>query len=267
MSIDYILDYGCQPKKLLGLGGVLDGSKIRLQAEALKLLQESGEAPSAEPITLVRITPDGQLDQEQLTPGELEKRAAGYLVHAGHCRGCPANVVERVHRVERVFGCHGVLDYPLSENLEFLLYVTLRFIATRELDAPPSRLVHFILETGISGEASRSARESKPEQGPAFAVRPSALSYTFNGPEGEATVDTDQLLEALFFGSRVEPQVLRYLYQPFFETMEKMIQVVIKENAPGALQRLADRGVVQMREFGAAVAMASELGCNIVIDL
>lgn len=267
MSIDFILDYDCQPKKLLGLGGVLDGAKIRQQSEQVRQLTEAGEMSADEKITLLRITPSGALDQEELTARQLEQRAAGYDRHAGHCRGCPANVLERVRQGENLFGCHGTINYPLSQELEFLLYVTLRFIGDRQMDAPPSRLLHFILESGITGEAVQNARQAKPEQGSQFAARGNAFSHTFPGPQGEATIDTDQLLEAMFFGNRIEPQVAKFLFVPFFETMEQMINVLLAEKKTGAAARLADRGVLQLREFGAAVAIAAELGCHVVIDL
>jgi hypothetical protein len=145
--------------------------------------------------------------------------------------------------------------------------VTLRYIADRMLDAPPARLVHFILETGITGDVARSAREGKAEHGASFAARDSSIPFVFQGPAGETVIDTDQLLESLFFGSRIEPQVATFLYVPFFETMEKMIEVLVADKGLAAQQRLADRGVIQLREFGAAVAIASELGCSVIIDL
>lgn len=266
MAIDFILDYGCEPKKLLGLGGVLDGSKVRQQVAQMRQLHEDGRVPDGEPITIVRITPDGTLDSESLTPRELEARAAGYDMHAGHCRGCPANVLERTMRSEHVFGCHGMINYPLSHELEFLLYVTLRFVGDRLMDAPASRLVHFILETGVSGEAAHSARQGKPEHGAPFTARSEGLSHVIGGPAGDVSIDTDQLLEALFFGSKIEPQVAQFLYVPFFETMEQMIGVLMQER-PRDAGRLADRSVVQLRQFGAAVKIAAELGSNVIIDL
>jgi hypothetical protein len=146
--------------------------------------------------------------------------------------------------------------------------VTLRFIGDRLMDAPPSRLVHFIIETGISGEAARSARDGKPEHGAPFSARKDALGHQVRGPDGEEmTIDTDQLLEALFFSPRMEPQVAQFLYVPFFETMEQMIGVLISERGLDAQRRLADRGIVQLRQFGAAVKIAAELGCNLIIDL
>ena len=263
MPIDYILEYGCQPKKLLGLGGVLDGSKIRRQA---RVIAASG-APLDDKISIVRITPDGRLDTEELTPTEMARRAAGYDIHAGHCRGCPANVRERLTGPEHVFGCHASVDLPLTAELEFLLYVTLRYIADHQLDTPRARLVHFILETGVNGHLARNARENKPEDGsPPFAQRPDALAYTFHGPQGEATVDTDQIVEVLFFAERIEPEALRFMYAPFFETMEEMIAILVKQAGLNASKRLADLGIIQLRAFGTAVAIAAELGCGIVVD-
>lgn len=264
MSIHYILEYGCQPKKLLGLAGVLEGSKLRHQAQ---ILAASGTPPD-EPIQIVRITPDGQLDREEMTPKQLQQRAQGYEIHAGHCRGCPANVIERATGHPQVFGCHGRVDRPLTSELEFLLYVTLRYVADHQLDTPRARLIHFILESGIDGNTARNARENKPDDGtPAFAARDAALSYTFQGPSGEVTVDTDQLLEALFFGERVEPEAARFMYAPFFETMEDMIAILVKQQGLNAQKRLADPGIVQLRAFGTAVAISAELKTGILVEI
>lgn len=251
MAIDWILDFGCQPKKLLGLGGVLDGAKIREQA---------ARTEGDEPLKLLRITPDGKLDQEELTPAQLKARAAGYDVHAGHCRGCPANVLERLTRNENVFGCHGSLDTPLSTELELLLYVTLRYVTQHEMDAPGSRLLHFILETGIGGEAVRAARET-------LTARKECFNVVIDRAGEDVVLDTDQLLEALFFGERVEPQAAKFLFLPWIDTMERMIDVLVREQSLDARKRLADPGIVQLRAFGAAVKIAAELDCSVVVDL
>lgn len=264
MAINYILEYGCQPKKLLGLAGVLEGSKLRHQAE---LFVASG-APADEPVQIVRLTADGRLDREELTPKQLRERSQGYEIHAGHCRGCPANVIERVTKHPQVFGCHGRVDQPLTAELEFLLYVTLRYIADKQLDTPRGRLLHFILESGLDGNTARNARENKPEEGnSAFAARESALSYTFQGPTGEVTIDTDQLLEALFFGERIEPEAAKFMYGPFFQTMEEMIAILIEQQGLNARKRLADPGIVQLRAFGTAVAISAELNTGILVEM
>lgn len=263
MSIDYILDYGCQPKKLLGLAGVLDGGKVRRQAQGLA----AAGITSGDSVSLVRITPEGKLHKEELTPQELAARAAGYEIHAGHCRGCPANVMERLTKSEQLFGCHGALDFPLTSELEFLLYVTLRYVADHQLDTPRARLIHFIIETDITGDIARNARENKPEPGAApFAARMDPLSYTFNGPKGEVTIDTDQIMDVLFFVPLIDARTAAFLYVPFFQTMEDMIKILVQQASLGANKRLADRGIVQLRAFGSAVTICAELGCNILVD-
>jgi hypothetical protein len=266
VAIDWILDYACQPKRVLGLDGVLDGSKLRQHAAHLAELQASGKINASDSIQIVKVSPTGTLTDEKLTVQQLHVRAAGYGVHAGHCRGCPANVLERVRGQEQLFGCHGTIDYPLSVDLEFLLHVTARTIADKMLAQPAARLLHFIMETGIDGDSARSARDHTPEEGPTFARRDTPIVHLFEGPEGEATVDTDQLIEALFFGGKIESQVASYMLAPFFDMMEKVIEIVSNERNVAATERLKDRGVIQLRAFGRGVVIAAELGCGILVD-
>ena len=272
MAIDYILDVACEPKKKLGLGGVLDGSKLVGQALELERLLESGYASPDEPVRIVRLTPEGQHEQEELTSVELTSRAKALMVHRDFCRGCPANVVEQVLGGERLFGCHGSIAYPLTEELELMLTVTLNWIIKHELDGDAGRIVRFILDTGLTGEASASARAARPESGAAFtvlneAVRLDIIVESGGHPSTRIPLSTDQVLEALFFGGRIEHQVARFMYVPFFQAMERLVAHVVQAKGEGALQRLTDPGVIQLRAFGAAVAIAAELSCNIVIDL
>jgi hypothetical protein len=265
MSIEYMLDLDCRPRRLLGLGGLLDASKLRRCAADMALRQAQGaEVPNE--YRLVRITAQQTLAEEKLTPVELVERAKTYDTYRADCRGCPANTVEKISGAEHIFGCHGTIDYPIPHELEFLLFVTVRLISQRLLDHPAAGLLYFILETGVSGETVKALRETTEPDAPRFTLRDDCLTHGFVLPSGEETsIDTDQMLETLFFGGRIDSQVAKNLFAPFFQIMESVVGVVGNQQVEGA-DRLNSVGVVELRAFGKAVISAAELGCNVVID-
>ncbi len=265
MSIEYMLDLDCRPRRLLGLGGLLDASKLRRCAADTALRRARGEEIPNE-FRLVRFTAQQTLAEEKLSPEELVERAKTYDTYRPDCKGCPANIVEKISGEEHIFGCHGTIDYPIPHELEFLLYVTVRLITQRLLDHPAAGLLYFILETGVSGETVKALRENADPQTPRFTLRDECLTHGFVLPSGEETsIDTDQMLETLFFGGRIDAQVARNLFAPFFQIMESVVGVVANQQVEGA-DRLHSVGVMELRAFAKAVISAGELRCNVVID-
>ncbi|MBI4863714.1 MAG: hypothetical protein HY815_26155 [Candidatus Riflebacteria bacterium] len=267
MGIDYLLDLDCAPRKQLGTSGLLDAAKLCEYAREIEALEAHGSVSAAEPLKVVRMGADFTLDEETLTVSQLRSRAAAFDGHRARCNGCPANVCQRLHGLLRPFGCHGSIRYPLSHELEFLLQVTARFVTTRLLDQPPGQLVRFVVDSGITGDQVRSLREHARAGQPAVLVREAALPCPFvDADGGETTIDTDQLLEVILFGGKIEPQVVTYLLSPFFQVMESVASIVSQESDLRRREHLTDPGLVQLREFGRAVVLAGELGVPVLID-
>jgi hypothetical protein len=250
----------------MGNVGVVDASRLIRYAAEVAVLSRSGRLDRASEIAIVTMSPEARLSEEKLTAESLDARAVELVETADPCRRCPANIRERRREQFCPYGCHAWIDYPIGPLFELLLHVTVR-ISSKQLDRPEGRLIEFILEHGIDGCTAHALREDRPTERPAFTLRQQAMNWSFDARSGHSvSIDTDQVIEAVFFGGRIDPEVAGFLYRPFFEVMENVADVVSNEPGVKHADKLADLGVAQLRDFGAAVMVAQELGVPLLVD-
>jgi hypothetical protein len=117
MGADFIVHRACEPKRALGEGDALEGTKAMLEmlkahnrAELLAA-NAGGRDPRSLRLKVVRTGSGGAVEQE-VSYGELRAAAASLHAHAGSCGGCPANVSGNP------FGCFGAVAYPVTAVAE-----------------------------------------------------------------------------------------------------------------------------------------------------
>jgi hypothetical protein len=176
MSIDYVIDFPCEPKQRFG--------QEELGAR-LCLLRAARERPEA----------------EQLADRALE---AGFALRpvAFHCRDCPANPGGRS------FGCYGVVNLPLSAEAEEWLADLLPVSLEASDPGNPgggvqvtaagalTRLLHHRRIRGAVAEARR-------KQG--VVLRGAGIVRRYGRFFRRTTFSSSQLLELILFRDGVEP--------------------------------------------------------------
>lgn len=172
MAIDYVIDYGCEPKDALTTGGILARLKGREQARRIiRLYQQNGEGDRPYDqmgFEMARSTPDGESETQVIRVSELLEASAQLDPFAAKCSGCPAN------RSGEPFGCYGRVSYPLSDHAErwlllrlplpheALLVWTMLGETLRELNVQ-SADVQQIREGGTYMESTRNPRRKLGE--------------------------------------------------------------------------------------------------------
>jgi len=190
MAIDYIVDLGCEPKSVLGTGGIVERLKDRDRATLIiRQFRQAGDErpPSEMGFELTRTTLAGDAETELLVVQDALDRAAELDPLAVHCRGCPANAMQRP------FGCSGQINYPISAAAETWL-----------LDQLPSieqPLVWMLLREGIQklgydGSAAAPLRRN-PQYFEEARLRGRDLT--------DFVFSADQVFELLFLLGHIQP--------------------------------------------------------------
>jgi hypothetical protein len=139
VSIDYVIDYACEPKRQLATMGILSRLKARERAaRVIQLYRDNGDMrpPSEMGFEMARNTPAGEEEVQVVIVQNLLDEAAQLDPLAAHCVGCPAN------RSGAPFGCFGVVNYPISKAGELWLL--------RQLPVAEEPLVFLLLRNVIS---------------------------------------------------------------------------------------------------------------------
>lgn len=116
----FIVDRRCTVKTSLTLTGLIEGLKQQGLLRRVTELAAAGVLPAQDPDTrleaMVTAPEDGV--PGTMTVRELHERAEALRQHRLACRQCPSSL----HGF--VGGCITYMPYPLSEGLEYLLWVT-----------------------------------------------------------------------------------------------------------------------------------------------
>lgn len=138
MAIDYVIDFDCRPKQVLGTNGILERLKGRERAATIiRMFRENGDdrPPSEMGFEFNRSTPEGESEPEVIVVQDVLDQAAELNPLMPFCQNCPAN------RSGTAFGCMGFVQYPLSGQGEAWLLNQLPSI-----DVP---LVWLLLKQGV----------------------------------------------------------------------------------------------------------------------
>ena len=78
MAIDYVIDYGCEPKRKLTTEGIVERIKSRERAHTIiKIYRENGDArpPSEMGFEFTRSTPEGEEETELIVVQDILDQA------------------------------------------------------------------------------------------------------------------------------------------------------------------------------------------------
>jgi hypothetical protein len=115
----FIVDRRCPVKQSLTLTGLIEGIKHKSLLRRIHDLAAAGALPgySAE-ARLDMIMPPEAGATGEMTVKDLQEHTDQLLQHRITCRQCPSSLTGHVG------GCIAYVPYPLSEGLEYLLWVT-----------------------------------------------------------------------------------------------------------------------------------------------
>jgi hypothetical protein len=265
MAIDYVVDYGCEPKDLLTTAGILGRLKGREQArQVIQVYREAGDdRPTSEMgFEFTRNTPEGEEQTETVLIDDLLATSAQLDPLAHHCSGCPANVKGEP------FGCFGRIPYPISDHGERWLLLQL----PQPHEAP---LVWTLL-----GEHLRELNEQAAE---VQAIREGGTYFeSAHNPRrklGEIALSGNNLFYLLFMGGHLTP-ARAAVTMLFFNVIPRNIDAPdmykLTPPPPDADERypfqfqpdpdVDDKSISAFKAFFHAMYAAWRLNVNLLID-
>jgi hypothetical protein len=267
MGIDYVIQYGCEPKRALTIEGLMGRLKGRDRAaRIIQLYRENGDTrpPSKMGFEMARRLPDGSEETEVIIVQDLLNVADELKSWESFCAGCPAN------RAGAPFGCVGTINYPISSRAERWL---LDQIPDNDHPLPFMLLQRAIREMGYSGQATAPLRA----QAGVFFESAQALEREFGG----FRISGDQIFELLFLSGPIRPAhgslLLQFLgcVTPDLEADDIMrlgvppSQEWIDQHIP-FLHRPTqgdDVSIATLKEFFRALHIAYRLGVPVLLDV
>ena len=246
VGIEYIVGLDCEPKRALSLEKMVALIKARNQAATIiELARKGGDQRPPEQFTFTRMVmrPTGQ-EREQVSVGALLQQTAELKVHAGHCKGCPANMTEEP------YGCYGAITYPISVAAEEWLMSLLP-------DDPKSVNGH-LLRMMVKDFRYDGGMFLNMRGNPVFFESRQPVKRKWGSWFSSWTFTSDQLLQMLFG--------LGTLESAHCKMMCIVLGMVKLEAEPNTLPAPTTD---QAREFARAInamALASELDVRLIID-
>lgn len=185
MAIDYLIDYPCQVKETLSLGGMFSLIKQRVSTrtliESLKRQGKSDEEVLNSTVSMKLVTPAGA-EIKELKVSDLLGGVHRLDDLQVHCQCCPASQ-------GWAFGCYGNINYPISGAAEEWLAGMAKKAAER---GPPGSLpLTFILDQKIIGDPIPRMRAAGPHF---LELRKPVEIKIGDRLFGNKSVNTDQLL-------------------------------------------------------------------------
>jgi hypothetical protein len=266
MAIDFVVDYGCDPKRKFGTPEILERLKMRVRAQTIiRLFREHGDSrpPSEMGFEFVRQTPEGEEETQIIIVQDLLDRATELDEWGHHCAGCAANARNAP------FGCVDAVQYPLSARGERWLLDRLPGI-----DAPFLWLLlrQGIQEMGYDGEAVKGLRASGT-----YFEADAAMTRDMQ----DFIIDTNQVFEMTFMLGDIQPAHAGMLLQ-FFNAVPRTTeasQVVEIMNGLLSADEIAQRyplritddeaddsTIAELKRFLRALHLAWRLRVPLILD-
>lgn len=230
MGADFIVHFECETKAGFGSGDALEGSQrllAMLKARSrLEVLKEAAAKTGQTTIKIVRMTPDGQ-QEEEISLEALEASAAPLDENKARCQSCDANVLGQP------YGCVGFVPYPVRAEWESALVNRLQTIDTPGGFLLASALRDFNYD-GANIKRMRAAGMFEAKVAPSKVIQKKFL--------GSVKITADQLFHALFsVGGALNPDHCSMVLS-FLGALEVNGRVPGSHaEAPGFQQALASR--------------------------
>lgn len=119
MGVDHVVDLDCNPKRALGVEGIVNLLKARSRADTiLQMSRQNGDNRPPDQITFkVAVQRPTGIETQDVSIGMLYQQAAALDAHRGACASCPANGGSQAG-----FGCTRYLNYPIEQRTEQWLW-------------------------------------------------------------------------------------------------------------------------------------------------
>lgn len=270
MSIDYVIEYECEPKRRLQTAGILDRLKEKQRAdEVIRWFRAAGDQrpPTQMGFEFSHNTPQSSGEKQLIVVQDLLDHAADLDDWAHHCRGCPAN------RTGEAFGCVGFVNYPISAQSESWLL--------DRLPVPDEPLIWLLLRQGIrnlgyDGSTVKMLRERDQDGDERVYFE---LPVAPQRRLGELLIDSDQAFEMIFgVGEQIIPNHAGILLL-FFGAIERDLEAAEIQNIssfdPAIRERiefkldgehLVNEDIGEIIAFFHAMYLAWKLNVNLFVD-
>lgn len=267
MAIDYVIDYDCVPKQMLGTGGILERLKARARAGAvIKLFRENGDQrpPSEMGFEFTRTTAAGEEETRVVVVQEMLDLATELDPLAHYCVGCPANIAGAP------FGCVGAIEYPISLAGERWLL--------DQLPGTDQPLVWLLLRQGV--------QELGYDGAPVEPLRANSAYFEERRVAGrdltEFVMTANQVFEMLFLLGNIAPAHAGVLLLLFNAVPRDVEAAQIVQIMNGTLDKTVflrdfpfqmtvtefdDRTVAGLKDFFRALHRAWALGVALLLDV
>ena len=272
MSIDYVIEYDCEPKRRLNTAGILDRLKEKQRAdEVIRWFRAAGDQrpPTKMGFEFSHNTPQSSGEKQLIVVQDLLDHAADLDDLAHHCRGCPAN------RSGKPFGCVGFVNYPIPAQSEAWLL--------DRLPVPDEPLIWLLLRQGIRNlgydGASVKVLRDRDHDKDESKRRYFELAVAPQRRLGEFAIDSDQAFEMIFgVGERIIPNHAGILLL-FYGAIERDLEAAEIQNIssfePDSRERAAFKldseitdndGISELIAFFHAMYLAWKLNVSLYVD-
>jgi len=261
MPIWWAVNCSCAAKRALTAQGVLDALKARgFAEEAIDAYRREKPEVPLEEITFrwATVTPEGTTT-EDVRAIDLLARAEALDPYRADCRACPANVMHEP------FGCHGVVNYPLSAAGE--LWLVGQLPASER--SPLLRIALDAVRDFGYGQHFRRLRDA----GRTFVERRRAVTRSWGGLLRRTSVSADSLYDMMFGVGDVQPihgTMLCFILGAYDETG---LPGYLSAGDPAALPefRLApeqerEQTTRQLQFFLKALDRAARLNVTVIVE-
>lgn len=266
MSIEYLVGLDCSVKQSLTAEGMVAKVKGRDQASAIvEMLRQRGDERDPAEITFQRMlqTPEGPV-AESCRVRDLLDEAEELEQYESVCTGCLVNILDRP------FGCYGSIKYPFPAEAEEWLMSLL----PDELDTPAGvLLLQAIKDFKYTGAHAASMRK----QSPTFFASKSPVKRKWGSFLRGQTIDSNQLLQAMFFVGHIKPSHSVLLCHflgilPHTLPPERTVEIM---STPALMLNIVDMETlkppppegIDVACFVMALARAATLNLQILIDV
>lgn len=272
MSIDYVIEYDCEPKRRLKTAGILERLKEKQRAdEVIRWFRAAGDQrpPAQMGFEFSHNTPQSSGEKQLIVVQDLLDHAADLDDLAHHCGGCPAN------RTGGAFGCVGFVNYPIPAQSESWLL--------GRLPVPDEPLTWLLLRQGIrnlgyDGASVKTLRDQDHKtdgRERAYFELPVAPRRRL----GELLVDSDQVFEMIFgVGEQIIPNHAGILLL-FFGAIDRDLETAEIQNISSFDSAIRERiefklddeiadnsGIREIIAFFHAMYLAWKLHVNLYVD-
>jgi len=254
MAIDYYGRFACKVRESVSDDDLLRMEKAKNRAEAIVEMMRTDpkhrETPESEwTFGVVVMGPEGP-EQRQVRIADALEEAAPLAQLSVHCEGCPFKANPWV------FGCGGVIHYPISAKTEAWLMARL----PDDITSHAGTLLRYTIQEshfdGTDFEAHRQRRD--------LLQSPRTLERKWgNFFSKKIVIRSDQVLEMMFS--------VGHLSSPHANSVAHMLGFVDDDGRPilGSAEQPSsqdDAGVVDMKRFLRVMALAGAQGADVYID-